>query len=108
MFHGMGKLDAEKFLFMCEGIWLVKRITDELSKISHMETTFRERTVMSYMKYKEILLVGKRRSLIEIKREIITSYRILSDHLNTLWRLKRSRKSRERLDGTMTNDSISY
>jgi len=52
MFHGMGKDDAKNHWFTCEDIWFVKRITDEESKIVHIETTFRDRAMMWYMKYK--------------------------------------------------------
>jgi hypothetical protein len=58
MFHGMGKDDAEKHWFMCEAIWSVKRIIDKASKIAQLETTFRDRALMWYMKYKETMHSG--------------------------------------------------
>jgi hypothetical protein len=35
MFHGMGKDDAEKHWFTCEAIWSVKRVTDDVAKITN-------------------------------------------------------------------------
>jgi hypothetical protein len=58
VFHGMGKDDVEKHWFTCEAIWSVKRITDEASKIVQLETTFRDRALMWYMKYKVTVPVG--------------------------------------------------
>jgi hypothetical protein len=45
----------------------MKRITDEVTKIAQLETTFRDRALMWYMKYKATTLAGQARSLIEIK-----------------------------------------
>jgi hypothetical protein len=52
VFHGTCRDDAEKHWFTCEAIWSVKRITDEASKIVQLETTFRDRAMTWYMKYK--------------------------------------------------------
>jgi hypothetical protein len=52
MFHEMGKDDVEQHWFMCEAIWSVKRITDEATKIVQLETTFRDKALTWYMKYK--------------------------------------------------------
>jgi hypothetical protein len=59
MFHGMGRDDAEKHWFTCEVIWSVKRITDEASKIAQLETTFRDRALTWYMKYKATTPMGQ-------------------------------------------------
>jgi hypothetical protein len=74
VFHGMGRDDAEQHWFTCEVIWSVKRITDEASKIVQLETTFRDRALMWYMKYKATALVGQMRSLTEIKRDILKEF----------------------------------
>jgi hypothetical protein len=62
-FHGMGRDDAEQHWFTCEAIWSVKRVTDEASKIAQLETTFRDRALTWYMKYKATTPVGQARSL---------------------------------------------
>jgi hypothetical protein len=49
-FHGMGRDNEKQHWFTCEAIWSVKRVRDEASKIAHLETTFRERAMMWYMK----------------------------------------------------------
>jgi hypothetical protein len=62
-FHGMGRDDAEQHWFTCEAIWSVKRVTDEASKIVQLETTFRDKALTWYMKYKATASVGQARSL---------------------------------------------
>jgi hypothetical protein len=74
MFHGMGKDDVEQNWFMCEEIWFVKRITDEVTKIMQLETTFRDRSLMWYMKYKDNVLAGQMRSLTEIKQDLLKEF----------------------------------
>ena len=66
MFHGMCKDDAEQHWFTCESIWSIKRIAYEATKIMHLETTFRDRDLTWYMKYKDTTPVGQERSLAEI------------------------------------------
>jgi hypothetical protein len=70
-FHGMGRDDAKQNWFTCEAIWSVKRVMDEASKIAQLETTFRDRALMWYMKYKATTLMGQARSSIEIKRDLL-------------------------------------
>jgi hypothetical protein len=67
MFHGRGKDDVEQHWFMCEAIWSVKRITYEATKIAQLETMFRDKALMWYMKYKATVPARHTRSLIEIK-----------------------------------------
>jgi hypothetical protein len=73
-FHGMGRDDVEQHWFMCEAIWSVKRVTDEASKIAQLETTFRDRALTWYMKYKATACVGQARSLTEIKRDLLREF----------------------------------
>jgi hypothetical protein len=54
VFHGMGKDDVEKQWFTCEFIWSMNRIVDKELNITQNETTFRDRALTWYMKYKEI------------------------------------------------------
>jgi hypothetical protein len=64
----------EQHWFTCEAIWSVKRITDEATKITHMETMFRDRSLMWYMKYKAIVLMGQTRYLMKIKRDLLKEF----------------------------------
>jgi hypothetical protein len=59
---------------MCECIWYVKRVTGEDSNIAYLERTFRDRALTWYMEYKTIVLVGRERSLMEIKRDILRKF----------------------------------
>ena len=52
VFHGMGKDDVEKHCFTCEAIWSMKRVVDDETYIAQLETTFRDRALTWYMKYK--------------------------------------------------------
>jgi hypothetical protein len=74
MFHGMGNDDAKKHWFMCEDICSMKRIMDRALKISQVHTTFKDIALMWYMKYKAIMPVGQKISLIEIKRYILREF----------------------------------
>jgi hypothetical protein len=56
--HGMGKNDVEKHWFTFEEILFVKRITDKAVEIAHLETTFKDRALTWYMKYKAIASMG--------------------------------------------------
>jgi hypothetical protein len=48
-FHGEGSEDLEKHLFICENIWVAKKITDEDTKVSQLAITFRDRALDWYM-----------------------------------------------------------
>jgi hypothetical protein len=61
VFHGMGRDDVEHNCFTCEGIWSMKRITYEATKIAQLETTLRDIALTWYMKYKATMLVGQAR-----------------------------------------------
>jgi hypothetical protein len=74
MFHGTSRDDAEQHWFTCEAIWSMKRITDKATKITQLETTFRDRALMWYMKYKDITPAGQPRSLVEIKQDILREF----------------------------------
>jgi hypothetical protein len=66
-FYGMGKDDVVQHWFTCEEIWLVKRVRDYTAKIMQIETTFRDRALMWYMKYKDTAPAGHARSMFKIK-----------------------------------------
>jgi hypothetical protein len=67
MFHITGKNDAEQHWFTCKSIWSIKRIAYEATKIMHLETTFRDRDLTWYMKYKYTTPAAQERSLTKIK-----------------------------------------
>jgi hypothetical protein len=69
VFHITGKDDAEKHWFTCEEIWSIKRVTDGAAKIVQLETTFKDRALTWYMKYKATAPVGHARYLNEIKQD---------------------------------------
>jgi hypothetical protein len=52
----------------------MKTITNEASKIVKLETTFRDRVLTWYMKYKATTSVGQARSLTKIKRDILREF----------------------------------
>jgi len=58
VFHGMGRDYSKKLWFICEAIWFVKRIADKEVKFVQLETTFRDKSLMWYMKYKDMEPVG--------------------------------------------------
>jgi hypothetical protein len=74
VFHGMGKDDVEQHWFTSEEIWSMKRITDETTKIVHLETMFRNKALMWYMKYKATMPIGWIRSLVDIKRDLLKEF----------------------------------
>jgi hypothetical protein len=76
-FHGTGRDDAKQCWFTCEAIWFVKRVTNEASRIAQQETTFRDKAMTWYMKYKATASMGQVRSLIEIRRDLLTKFQKL-------------------------------
>jgi hypothetical protein len=53
----------------------MKRIINEASKITQLETTFKDIAMMWYMKYKVIVPTGQTRSLTESKRDLLKEFR---------------------------------
>jgi hypothetical protein len=51
-FHGTGRDDGEKHQFICDAIWSVKQVRDEATNIAELETTFRDKDLTCYIKYK--------------------------------------------------------
>jgi hypothetical protein len=58
VFHVMGEDNVEKHWFTCEAIFSMKRIIEKASNIMQLETTFKDRTLTWYMKYKVTRIVG--------------------------------------------------
>ena len=67
VFHGIGRDDAGQRWFTCEAIWAVKQTIDVHARIAQLETTFEERALTWYMKFKATTPTGQVRMLAEIK-----------------------------------------
>jgi hypothetical protein len=51
LFQGASSEDPDQHLFICEMIWAVKNVYDDDVHIFQLEMTFREHTLLWYMKY---------------------------------------------------------
>jgi hypothetical protein len=58
-FQGVGSEDPEQHLFVCETIWAAKNVQDEAVKIAQLETTFRGRALVWYMKLQSTTPTGQ-------------------------------------------------
>jgi len=67
VFHGIGKDDVEKHWFTCESIYSIKRVIDDVPKITQLETMLRSTTLIWYMTYKDTTPTIQERLLDEIK-----------------------------------------
>jgi hypothetical protein len=65
-FQGVGSKDPEKHLFVCETIWAVKNVQNDATNIAQLETTFRGRTLIWYMKLQSTAPTNQTRTLPEI------------------------------------------
>jgi hypothetical protein len=88
LFHGMGKDDAKKNWFTCQAIWFVKRVIDEETKITQLDTNFSDRALTWYMKYKAIALAGHARSLAKIKHDMIREFQKLKSESQCIKEIK--------------------
>jgi hypothetical protein len=59
---------------MSESIWFWKRIIDEASNIAQLETTFRDRAMTWYIKYKATVPMRQPRSLTELKINLLREF----------------------------------
>jgi hypothetical protein len=50
-FQGTGSEDPEQHLFVCDTIWTVKNVQDEVTKIVQLAMTFRGHALLWYMKF---------------------------------------------------------
>ena len=57
-FHGIKKDDTNQHWLTYDSIWIVKKITYNKIKISHLETTFKYKALWWYMKYKVVIPIG--------------------------------------------------
>jgi hypothetical protein len=51
IFRGDGSEDLDQHWFLCEAIWSIKQVTDEVVKGAHFSTTLRDRALRWYMKF---------------------------------------------------------
>jgi hypothetical protein len=58
MFHGTRRDDVEKHQFICEAIWTMNKVVNEVVKITQLKTTLRNCTLHWYMKYKVDITMG--------------------------------------------------
>jgi hypothetical protein len=73
-FRGDGLDDPEKHLFICEKIWEAKKITDEDTKVSQLEITFRDHALDWYMGLAGNNPMGAPTTIAEVKRQLINEF----------------------------------
>jgi hypothetical protein len=107
VFHIMIKDDAEHHWFTYEAIWSVKRIANEATTITQLETIFRDRSLTWYMKYKATTSTGQARSLTEIKKYMLREFQKSKLESQCIIEIKEI-KHKEKQCGIMTSGSIFY
>jgi hypothetical protein len=65
--------DPDQHWFLCEAIWNIKNVTDEVVKINQFSTTLRDRALSWYMKLVQGLAQPK--TLNEIKNALISEFK---------------------------------
>jgi hypothetical protein len=68
-FRGDGSEDLDHHWFLCEGVWSIKNVTDEVVKGAQFSTTLRDRALSWYMKFVQGVFQPK--PLNEIKTTLI-------------------------------------
>jgi hypothetical protein len=51
IFRGYESEDPDQHWFLCEAIWSIKQVTDEVVKRTHFSTTLRDHAMNWYMKF---------------------------------------------------------
>jgi hypothetical protein len=74
-FQGVGSEDPEQHLFVCETIWVVKNVQDEATNIVQLETMFRGRALVWYMKLQSTTPTGQARTLAEIRQALLKEFK---------------------------------
>jgi hypothetical protein len=72
-FRGDGYEDPEQHWFLCEVVWSIKNITDEVVKRAQFSTTLRECTLSRYMKF--VQGVSQPKPLNQIKTALIAEFK---------------------------------
>jgi hypothetical protein len=72
-FRGDGSEDLDQHWFLCEAVWSIKNLTDEVVKRAQFSTTLRDRTLSWYMKF--VQGVAQSKPLNEIKIVLIVEFK---------------------------------
>ena len=75
LFHGNGIEDPEQYWFLCEAIWIVKKLLDEDIKKVQLEITFRGHALDWYMKFMQFPTQNLMNTLSEIRTRLIKEFR---------------------------------
>jgi hypothetical protein len=73
-FRGEGSEDPEKHLFICENIWVAKKITDEDTKVAQLAITFRDHTLDWYMGLTVNSPQGAPTTVADVKKALINEF----------------------------------
>jgi hypothetical protein len=73
IFRGDGSEDPDQHWFLCEAVWNIKNITDEVVKRNQFSTTLRDRALSWYMKLVQGLAQPK--PLNEIKNALVAEFK---------------------------------
>jgi hypothetical protein len=71
VFHEPGLEDPQQHLFICETTWTVKNIQDDDAKIAQLEMTFKDHTLLWYMKYHTTTPMGQTRTLVDVRQALL-------------------------------------
>jgi hypothetical protein len=85
-FRGDGSEDPDQHRFLCEAIWNIKNITDEVVKINQFSTMLRDCTLSWYMKLVQGLAQPK--PLNEIKKTLIKEFNKPNSESQCITKLK--------------------
>jgi hypothetical protein len=72
-FRGDGSEDPNQHWFLCEAIWSIKNVTDEIVKRAQFSTTLRDRALNWYMKF--VQGVSQLKPLNEIKTTLTSEFK---------------------------------
>lgn len=73
--HGTRSEDREQPLFVYEVVWTVKQVRDVDTKITQLVTTFKDCSLLWYMKYLSSTPTGHNRTLTDIKKSLIIEFK---------------------------------
>jgi hypothetical protein len=73
IFRRYGYKDPDQHWFLCEVVWSIKRVTDEVFKRAQFSTTLRDRALSWYMKFASGL--GQPKPLNEIKTTLSEEFK---------------------------------
>jgi hypothetical protein len=73
IFRGDGSKDPDQHWFLCEVVWNIKNVTNEVVKITQFNTTLRDRAMIWYMKLVQGL--GQHKPLNQIKNALIAEFK---------------------------------